>query len=358
VKIFALLTDGPGCEGGIARYNEALLCAFKVVPAAGVTVLPRRSSLSPAAKRCDVTILRPIAGKLALVFRIISLAARGPRHDVVFCGHINMAPLARFLAWAWSAKLWVQMHGIDCWESPGYFVRSACDSAELITCVSRYTRRKVLDWSGIPRERVRVLPNTMPDVFETALKKSVTRAGRKALTDAPLRLLTVSRLSAAERYKGHETVIDALVILANKRLSVEYVVAGDGDDRDRLVEYAANSGAESIVRFVGRVTDDELSDLYDAADVFVLPSTGEGFGIVFLEALQRGCAVIAGGADGSVDPLRDGADGYLLPPRDPQALSNLLLALAQTGVPGGPWTNVFSKRHFDTHVDRLLAHLR
>lgn len=354
MKIFALLTDAPGCEGGIARYNEALLDAVNIAQEVSVTVLARNSVERPTKQQSSVTTLRPVKGKFALVFRVISMAVRSPRHDVVFCGHINMTPLALFLAWAWNAKLWVQMHGIDCWETPGYFIRTACERAELITCVSRYTRRKVLDWANIARERVRVLPNTLPDVFETASIKSPARADRKALSDATLRLLTVSRLAAAERYKGHETVIDAVEILVRNGIAVEYLIAGDGDDRERLFQHAAASGAVASVRFLGRVADGKLSDLYEAADVFVMPSTGEGFGIVFLEALQHGCVVIAGSADGSVDPLRDGADGYLVSPNDPKELADLLSVLVDEGARRERWSNTFSRQYFDVHVGLLL----
>ena len=56
--------------------------------------------------------------------------------------------------------------------------------------------------------------------------------------------------------------------------------------------------------------------MYSASDVFIMPSTGEGFGIVFLEALASGLPVIAGNKDGSTDPLKDGELGILVNPED------------------------------------------
>ena len=67
-----------------------------------------------------------------------------------------------------------------------------------------------------------------------------------------------------------------------------------------------NIGVAEKVRFAGRVTPEELPDHFRLADVFVMPSTGEGFGIVFLEAMASGIHVIGGNQDGSLDPLADG----------------------------------------------------
>ena len=93
---------------------------------------------------------------------------------------------------------------------------------------------------------------------------------------------------------------------------IVYMVAGDGDDRPRLEQMARDLGVYEATRFVGAVPDNELSDLYRLADIFVMPSSGEGFGIVFLQALASGIPVIAGDGDGSRDPLRDGTAGTLV----------------------------------------------
>ena len=357
LKIFALLTDGYGVEGGIGRYNVALLNALGSDATRAVTVLARRAVL-PAHESCErICYLSPSGSKLALVVSTVWQALLGRHHEVVFCGHLNMLPLAWVLARCWRAKLWVQMHGIECWERPGSHIRAIAERADLITCVSRYTRRRVLEWCDIEPSNVRVLPNTLSPQFD--IPSRPRRVGASSAKDVahPLRALTVARLSAEERYKGHDVMIEAIALLEPQGVPVEYVIAGDGDDRPRLESLAQRLGVSHRVSFVGRVSETDLPSLYDQADVFVMPSTGEGFGIVFLEARQRGCTVIASNADGSVDPLRDGADGYLVPPNDPRALADLLHSLAQSGVASGLSADVFSKRPFAAHVNRLLQHL-
>ena len=353
--VFALLTDGYGVEGGIARYNTALVSALSASAQIGhVTVLARRAEPRAPPDGNKIQYLPPGATKAALTAAIIKQALSGARHDIVFCGHLNMVPLAWLLARRWGAKLWLQTHGIESWQRPSPHVRVVAEQADMITCVSRYTRRRVLEWCDIEPTKIRVLPNTLSEQFDMpSLPRGVStlQAQHNSRT---LHALTVARLSASERYKGHDVMIEAIALLEPLGEHIQYVIAGDGDDRPRLESLTHRLSVSHRVSFLGRVAEADLPSLYDHADIFVMPSTGEGFGIVFLEACQRGCVVIASNADGSVDPLRDGADGYLVPPNDPRALADLLHLLAQSSTAPSLSANVFSKRAFDAHVNRLL----
>jgi phosphatidylinositol alpha-1,6-mannosyltransferase len=99
-----------------------------------------------------------------------------------------------------------------------------------------------------------------------------------------------------------------------------YFIVGEGEDQARLAALARDYGVENVVLFVGRINSDELPDLYRLADLFVMPSTQEGFGIVFLEAAASGIRVIGGNADGSADALADGAIGASVDPTNKDAL--------------------------------------
>jgi phosphatidylinositol alpha-1,6-mannosyltransferase len=123
-------------------------------------------------------------------------------------------------------------------------------------------------------------------------------------------LLTVSRISLDDRYKGHHRVLAVMADLLREYSDLVYVVAGEGNGMEKLQHLALEQGLADHVKFIGRVSDAQLPDLYRAADVFVMPSTEEGFGIVFLEAMRSGIPVIGGNGDGSMDPLRDGTAGY------------------------------------------------
>ena len=125
-----------------------------------------------------------------------------------------------------------------------------------------------------------------------------------------------------------------------------YVVAGDGDGREKLQQMAMQQGLADRVKFIGKVSETELPDLYRAADVFVMPSTGEGFGIVFLEAMRSGIPVIGGNGDGSMDPLRDGTAGYAVHCDDQSQAISPLVAAADCG-PGGAGPDAQRERDHD-----------
>jgi glycosyltransferase involved in cell wall biosynthesis len=89
---------------------------------------------------------------------------------------------------------------------------------------------------------------------------------------------------------------------------------GQGDDRERLAALAHDLGVASRVTFTGYL--DNVADAFVACDLYVMPSTQEGFGIVFLEALANGRPVVAGGLDGSIEALCWGELGFLCDPAD------------------------------------------
>ena len=96
------------------------------------------------------------------------------------------------------------------------------------------------------------------------------------------------------------------------------------DDRARLESLARVNGMADRVIFTGFIRPEELCAHYNLCDVFALPSTGEGFGIVYLEALACGKPVLAGNRDGSVDALADGRFGALIDPESQPAIERTL----------------------------------
>jgi phosphatidylinositol alpha-1,6-mannosyltransferase len=126
-------------------------------------------------------------------------------------------------------------------------------------------------------------------------------------------ILSVGRLDRREAYKGQDRVIAALPELNAKGPKPLYLIAGEGDDRPRLQTLAVQIGVADQVRFLGEVAEQALPDLYRAADVFALPSTGEGFGIVYLEAMACGTPAIGLDVGGAPDALGDGRLGVMVP---------------------------------------------
>ena len=318
----ALVTDAFGGHGGIAQYNRDFLGALAEGGAlSSITVLPRHAPERIAAPAAINQIpARP--GRLAYAATALLTAFRR-RVDVVFCGHLYMAPLAWLIARLKGAKLVVQMHGIEAWPRPSRLQRAATEAADLVLCVSRHTRACVVGWAAIAPERVVVVPDTVADRFTPGDGREL----RAALgLDGKRVLLTVGRMAPGERYKGHDRVIAAIPDLVGRGHDVVYLIIGEGDDRARLEELAQESGVAERVRFLGAVDPKHLVDAYRMADLFVMPSTGEGFGIAFLEAMASGTPALGLDAAGARDALADGELGTVVAEEDdlPAAIARLL----------------------------------
>ena len=319
MNALALVTDAFGGSGGIAQYNRDLVKALSHCSGSGrIVILPRGGNGAGSSTPPNAHQLKIHKNQIVYAFAALNAAmTRGP-FDCVYCGHLHLAPLAAFLAWLLGIPLWLQLHGWEAWEKPRRAERWAAERAKLVTSVSRYTRRRFLSMIGIDPSRVRVLPNTVQASFTPGVK-STALLDRYGVRSKRV-LLTVGRLDPLERRKGHDKIIEALPKVAKTNADVVYLVVGEGEDHTRLEALARRLGVDKIVLFAGRIEPDELPELYRLADLFVMPSTQEGFGIVFLEAAASGVRAIGGNADGSIDALADGALGTIIDPTDTAAL--------------------------------------
>lgn len=355
LDILALVTDGFGATGGIAQFNRDLLTAL-AGPTGGhtVDVVPRFGTPGEAPPG---NITQEIAcGSRARWIAACAHAAVRRRHDLVFCGHANAAPLAAAIARARGCPLWCQVHGFEAWSPRGRAIRWALERASLVTSVSRYTRRRLLDWTRLDPSRVRVLPNTFGADVARQADPGIIRA-RYGLNDRKI-ILTVGRLASGEQYKGHDRIIRLLPRLRAAEPATHYLVAGSGSDLGRLEALAAATGVREHVTFAGQVPASELPCCFAAADVFAMPSTGEGFGIVFLEAAASGLPVVGGNRDGSVDALADGAIGRLVDPDDDDALFVAILDGFSRGRRHAPEAVArFAFENFARHACGLVSQL-
>jgi glycosyltransferase involved in cell wall biosynthesis len=136
-------------------------------------------------------------------------------------------------------------------------------------------------------------------------------------------LLTLTRLSEKERPKGYDKVLRAVQEIAKKDNSIRYLFVGkyENEEKKRLDLLIEELGIADLVQFSGFVPDEEIESYFNLADLYVMPSKKEGFGIIFIEALYYGLPVIAGNKDGSVDALANGAFGLLVDPDDQNVIT-------------------------------------
>jgi len=141
---------------------------------------------------------------------------------------------------------------------------------------------------------------------------------------------------ASERYKGHDVVLRALPAVVAEISGLTYVIVGDGDDRPRLERLSEELRISKHVVFTGEVGDSDLAALYSRSDVFVLPARtelnerspkGEGFGIVFLEAMAFGKPVVGPNYGAPTEIIQNGWNGLLVNPVDSGSVADALIKL-------------------------------
>jgi phosphatidylinositol alpha-1,6-mannosyltransferase len=133
--------------------------------------------------------------------------------------------------------------------------------------------------------------------------------------------LIVGRMSSRERYKGHDALVEVWPLVRRVVAGARLVIAGDGDDACRLRAKAGEG-----IEFTGRVDEGRLAALYRDAAFFVMPSTDEGLGLVYLEAMRASTPCIA--ARGAAEEIiTDGRDGLIVDAEDRDALVAAIVKL-------------------------------
>jgi phosphatidylinositol alpha-1,6-mannosyltransferase len=333
---------------------KILVLATKYFGVGGAEALTRAYAEALSAEGADVDVLSFLDGELAdrtspatylghsgaqssapTQARFVAAALRrGRAYDLVICSHVSVSPVARILHRLFRIRYMVLAHGIEVWGELGPRRLEALRGADRVPSVSKFTARRLVAEQRVAEDRVKVVyPAVDPGLLRRVPAEDVAHR-----VDAPLRLLTVARLSAQERYKGCDAVIAALPHVAARIGRVGYAIVGDGDDRPRLEALARDRGVSEIVEFVGRVAPDGLAAQYLACDVFVMPSTavlrpddpkGEGFGIVYLEAAAFRRPVVAGAGGGAPEAVRDGITGIVVDGHDERAVSAALVRLGE-----------------------------
>jgi glycosyltransferase involved in cell wall biosynthesis len=329
-------------RGGIQVYSSFLLNALQTLPLGfNFEVFLKHDSSLP--QNSDVLIDLDtqfhFAGAWPLFLRspafatqILSSGLR-QRPDLVICTHLNFTIAAHWLKRLAGIPYWTIAHGIEAWDIKRPALKAALHEADRILAVSGYTRDRLLREQDLSPEKVSILPNTFDtDRFWVGAKLSYLLERHQLQPEQPV-VLTVSRLSQNESYKGYNKVLEALPQIRQAIPNVRYILVGQGDDRPRLEQWIARHQLQDCVTLAGFIPDSELCDYYNLCDVFAMPSHGEGFGIVYLEAMACGKPTLAGNRDGAQDALCHGALGALVNPDDSNAIAQTLIQILQKTYP-------------------------
>jgi phosphatidyl-myo-inositol dimannoside synthase len=325
-----LLAPPLGRAGGIQRYTAMLEQALEDLLSAEnvrcVAVEDNTGGVAP----------RHFTGRTKLRFALRAWRRSGGwRPDLIICTHLALGPIGWLLARLNQGRCWIVVHGIEGWKRLPYWKRRALYRADRVLTTSSFNREQVMRSQRLMPERMLSLPCAV-DNHLLKLEPSSKNGLYRGLLSGRRLILTVARLAGSERYKGHEVVLQALPSVIAQVPELTYLIVGEGDDRPRLEKLADELGLANSVVFTGKVSDAELAAFYRASEVFVLPGRtivdsgepkGEGFGIVYLEAMAFGLPVIGPDYGAPTEIIRNGLHGFLVDPGDPWAVARALLRL-------------------------------
>jgi phosphatidylinositol alpha-1,6-mannosyltransferase len=303
----------PGA-GGISRVARLMARVLAERQAQGRIAI-RALTLADSGPPTDFAI--PIRAAAGSRLRFVSAAVRLG----LACGHViyDAPPIARMQALP-PLRFRPSMafaHGIEVWENaPPKYVRAAGRMDRLLVN-SEFTRRKADAFhGGFGRSRVCWL----------ATEEDHPPPPAPALAERPPAVLIVGRL-VGDRPKGHRELIACWpqVVAAVPQATLH--VVGSGPDRAALEAVASASSAARAIKFHGFVPDRDLAGHYAAARVYVMPSRGEGFGLVYVEAMRHGLPVIGSVHDAAREVIQHGTTGYVLDQDRPDELTEAIVRL-------------------------------
>jgi glycosyltransferase involved in cell wall biosynthesis len=295
--------------GGIARYLTWTIRALREIGPVGIVEL-----------RIDPAGGSPRAWAAAVTSAWRTIVRDRP--GLLVLGHPSFSPVAAPQLLSPRAVVTLA-YGIEVWGGPSRRIDFALDAVDQVWPISTFTAHEVRR----RRPSARVGPVLGAGISREFFVDHSAQSG-------PTRVITVARLDDLG-YKGIDTCVDAALLAAGK-VDVELRVVGTGPARAELAELVEVRGARDLVTLCGAVDDEDLRRLYASADLAVLVSRfrrgaqprGEGLGIVPLEAGAAGTPSAVSDVGGTVDTVVDGVTGWLVPPGDAEALSRVILAVA------------------------------
>ncbi len=356
-RILALVADAYGGHGGIAKFNRDLLGAVSGMPRCrGLTAFPRLMPNSPGPLPAGLIYnLTGLGGKIQYAWAILRHVLTDRRYGLIVCGHINLVPLAWLLSKLVRAPWLLIVHGIDAWQpTHSWTTNRLIGAANRVIAVSEVTRRRLMAWSDLPPERITLLPNSV-DLATFAPRPKKADLARQYGIEGKKVIMTMGRLAGKERYKGFDEMLEVMPDVLKEEALSAYLIVGDGDDRVRLAEKAARLGLTDRVTFAGFVSEEDKVDCYALADAYVMPSRGEGFGIVLLEAMACGVPTVASKLDGGREALIDGRLGALVDPANREEICAATVAALRRPKMRPTGLEHFSYENFTRRARELIG---
>jgi len=344
-KVFVAI-DFPPEKGGIHDYAYGLISQ---IPSEEVTVLTNKIEDTVESnqfdRKADFEIIRKriywnsnkvllILSQVILILQLIILKWRRKTSEIHFVNVFPVGVAGPFMKAFFGVKYFPYVHGLDVMGMVNSrlfpLLMMILKRSDKVIANSQYTKSKLIEL-GIHEHQIVIIPPGLNVSKLSGAAESVEDVRDKYDLHGKKVMITVSRL--VER-KGHDVTLKAIRQVIRHIPDLKYLICGDGPYRGELERLVNQYGLDSIVVFTGGITDQELHQLYECSDIFIMPSRDikekgdvEGFGIVFLEANYYRLPVIAGNSGGVPDAVKDQITGYLVNPLNEKEIADRIQEL-------------------------------
>lgn len=265
------------------------------------------------------------SGKKMSSFR--GMVAEGCKYDVVILSHINLLPIAYAIKKiSPGVKVVMFAHGIEVWNRLSRFKRKLLLQCDMVWAVSGFTRDRLIEGHAMSDNKIKVLNNPLDPFLPLPQTTGAGKRRQLGVAENKKVLFTLTRLNSGEKYKGYDQVLKAISLMNKSKYNIQYVIGGKYDEaeKERVLKLADELQLQDQVLLTGFIADEDLPAYFNMADLYVMPSREEGFGIVFIEAMYYGLPVIAGNVDGSSDALLHGKLGRLVNPLNVEEIADAI----------------------------------
>lgn len=275
------------------------------------------------------------SSKARLIGRILT---QNWKSDVVVIWHVGMLKLLPFLR-GFRGKIILFLHGIELWRPLGWYTNRLLRRVDLFLSNSDYTWERFLEYSPFLRGRPHI---TVPLGVGEPLQEEISPPG-----EVPSAVI-LGRIERGEGYKGHQELISAwrgvLANVPNARLNI----VGDGDLRPELERQVESTGLANHIHFHGRVSESVKAGLLADARCLAMPSRGEGFGLVYLEAMRIGRPCLVSDCDAGREVVNPPEAGLAVNVKDGAAVSAAVGRLLSDGAEWRNWSAA-ARTRYQTH---------
>jgi len=237
--------------------------------------------------------------------------------EKLIVAHLNLLPIAMISKILNpKLKIYLSIYGIEVWKKLSFLDRYFLNKIKILS-ISTFTTNEFKKYNSLAGDNIFYLP---PDT-----DVEINKHFENVYNNNEFNILSVTRLDSNDSYKGIDSMIKTLPLLIEKIPNLKYTIIGKGDDKDRLIALTKKLNVEQYVNFKGFV--EYIEPYYQYCDIFSLPSKGEGFGIVYIEAMKYGKPCIACDEGGQTDVVLNNSSGYLCKYEDLECLAKNILNL-------------------------------